>query len=42
MIRAVISLAVIALAMPFAVLVCAIEMTEDAVEQGARAWVESL
>jgi hypothetical protein len=42
MIRAFISLAFIALAMPFAVLVCVVEMGEDAVEQGARAWVESI
>jgi hypothetical protein len=33
---------VIALTMPFAVLVCAVEMGEDAFEHGARAWVESI
>jgi len=46
MISAVISLAfcgiVVAMTMPFAVLLCAVEMTEDAVEHGMRAWVESI
>jgi hypothetical protein len=41
-IRAFISLAFIALTMPFAVLLCAVEMTEDSVEHGMRAWVESI
>jgi hypothetical protein len=42
MILATMNLAFIALTMPFAVLACALEMTENAVEHGMRAWVESI